>query len=149
MPKIPGWAYSRAKNICLENRPIPPLKMTHICMFKMRFITFRTVFKQELFFFWCGDLENFWHFLISWYRDFLTIFLGCGIRSSILQSSSFYSNRWVHTYKKTGPPLLVKNNCSPLLVLCYCWKTSSSFPTVGFTHTQIVKKDWAPFTGEK
>ena len=60
MPKIPGWAYSRAKNICLENRPIPPLKMTHICMFKMRFITFRTVFKQELFFFfWCGDLENF------------------------------------------------------------------------------------------
>ena len=51
MPKIPGWAYSRAKNICLENRPIPPLKMTHICMFKMRFITFRTVFKQELFFF--------------------------------------------------------------------------------------------------
>ena len=46
-------------------------------MFKMRFITFRTVFKQELFFLVWGLKKFFDIFLISWYRDleyFLTIF---------------------------------------------------------------------------
>ena len=104
MPKIPGWAYSRAKNICLENRPIPPLKMTHICMFKMRFITFRTVFKQELFFFGVGtegmtgalpihNIEDMTEALTMHINEVMTRALSMHINEGMIGPLSMYNSQ--------------------------------------------------------